>query len=355
LSSFGGALFVAIALGVTACQGSSDSAEQGGAGGAVSGGAGGAASGGAASGGAVGAAGGSPIEQSDFPSTYASTLCAAAQTCCSRAGDTFDLQACVKAASTDVMAITAQDPSRVTYDAVAAGNCVAGLASLLSSCVITTLGDVTPAACSQMLHGKLTLGASCNSSQECSDSSGPAICSASGTGGSVCVASVSPSRGKSGDPCRATCTEDIGGQTCQAMVGMPGTGTGGTGGGSAASADCFTNDNLYCSSSTGSCQALPLVGAKCPDGRCADHAYCAAQSTMCSASTGQNACATDAECQASSYCNIAAVAMPGSCSPKLADGAACTSAEQCSSGGCNANGCGPLLAASAKSCAGKFL
>ncbi|HEY4160047.1 MAG TPA: hypothetical protein VGM29_18170, partial [Polyangiaceae bacterium] len=61
------------------------------------------------------------------------------------------------------------------------------------------------------------------------------------------------------------------------------------------------------------------------------------------------------DCDSSSYCPPITGTATVQCSPKLADGAACTEPAACLSGGCNNGTCGALVVANADVCAGQFL
>ena len=196
------------------------------------------------------------------------------------------------------------------------------------------------------LSRKLALGASCKAERECAlpSDSGVRCATPVGTAGGLgkCVAVPAAVRGKSEDLCIETCTDTPGSTSCAAS-GSPSTGAGG--GQGPASSSCFTNDGLYCAS-TSKCSPLPAVNAPCPQGYCATRAYCSAGT--CEPQLAAGACASDEACMTSARCDQAS----SKCTPKFGDGVVCTAASDCLNTGCNNGHCGTPTAASSRTCAG---
>jgi len=301
----------------------------------------------------------SPVAQGDFANSYATAICSNVATCCTRFGYAFDQTSCASRAQADGASATAFDPAKVSYDASAAGACLAGIGALFQQCVVTGLGDPTPLSCGQIFVGKLPLGSPCQASEECAAAPGQgARClpsdATNAASPTVCTASAGTAHGQLGAPCNGTCTNESRGLTCEAPPAVAG-GGGASGTTSPTTAgQCYTNDNLYCVSTQHVCAEIPATGMPCPDGICRAGSYCDAGTATCTVAQGKNPCNADAACAGTDYCAIPPGAPQGNCSPRHVDGAACVEGNECANGGCNSKVCGPFSVAGVKTCAGRF-
>jgi hypothetical protein len=312
----------------------------------------------AAGAGGTGAGGGitgAPVSQADFGNALASAVCDHVGACCMQYGVPFDAATCKSTAQAQGAQLAMVDPASTAFDPQAAGDCLAQISAVLQGCVYTGTDNPIP-ACDRMLVGVLPLGASCTSSDQCM--SGDCGYPDFAMPGAVlqCITAAVRSHGHAGDPCSSTCTEEPGGGTACAATGSAGAGgadgPGGSGGAPAQPVDCYTNDNLYCGTTQKTCSVLPAVGAACADGQCQAGAYCDTLGTgLCALAQGNNPCSNDSECAMGSYCPLGMPTFNG-CSPRLADGAACTNGGGCLSGGCNSGLCGPPTVASTRTCSG---
>ncbi len=94
---------------------------------------------------------------------------------------------------------------------------------------------------------------------------------------------------------------------------------------------CDVADGLRCDNTTRACVKVPAVGEDCGSGyaSCVEGAYC--DGGKCAARKALGAdCSFDSQCVESAYCAPDAK----TCTPKLADGAPCTSSNRCASGAC---------------------
>jgi hypothetical protein len=253
-----------------------------------------------------------PIPQDQLAARTAAAVCDNIGSCCQKNGWAYDAAACKQAYQTFIQAILV-DPAMkggVTYDAQAAGTCVSAISSIAANC-----GDgALPDACERIYVGTKPEGAACEHDLECAaPPGGDADCSTNELDEQVCVQEP---RGKPGDGCSGTCTQEGNITFCS------GGGTGGTSGGPAR---CFTNDGLYCGDD-GKCQALIAVGGACQYDGCVSGAFCL--DGMCAAKLGAGAdCSFNSweACGDGLYCEDTS----STCAAKKPDGAACGSYDEC--------------------------
>lgn len=280
-----------------------------------------AACGGTATGGSGGSAGvtGPPVPRDQLASTLGSTFCDAIGGCCRKAGLPYDQNACI----TNIVGgfEIPSTSAKVSYDAQAAGNCVAGFKASLSAC--QALSDATPDACEQVFQGQVGPGAACSIRDEClRPAGGHASCE-----NGVCVQQP---RGRLGDACASTCTESGSSRSCSGSGGTAGTGgTGGTGA-TPGPADCYTNDGLTCSE-TYTCIAIARLGEPCHSSEgCVEGTYCDFSLGQCATPHALGEACNGYRSCASSFCDFTSSV----CVPLVAEGQPCDSSEQCVSDRC---------------------
>lgn len=259
------------------------------------------------------------ISEQDFPSALARTLCKNLARCCQTSGYTYDESACEAALVADYK----QPLPGMKYNAQAAGACLQEFAQVASSCKTDpTIEQAVNAICDPVFAGTLQAGQSCQSDSQCA--AGPngerGACNyAPNSNSGVCVLLA---RGKAGDVCSDTCTGHADGSFSCSGTSQPPSGS---------ATACYTNDNLYCSSS-GTCAARLSAGQPCSSsGACASGTYCDFSSGQCAAlvSVGGK-CSSDEDCVASAFCNMTT----GQCEARHPDSASCAGASECLSDHC---------------------
>jgi hypothetical protein len=303
--------------------------------------------------------GGPPVPLDQFPQQYATAYCDSIAPCCKTAEIPYDALTCKSTATNSFTQIVEQASGpNTTYDAVAAGNCLAALKATLQSCK-SLASAFQGSACQGIFKGTLPNGAMCTSSADCVSG----YCSISGvssTGSDIEVCadpslrSVNlPPHGKAGDACGGDCLTLKSGSVSY-MNCRSGTST--------AAAYCFDQDGLHCSSATQTCVVLPAIGAACPDGTCATGAYCDETTLTCAAQSDSGSCENSFEaCSAKSYCDQNSLR----CFARKPDGYACSSDDECVNAVCSGLAdttdvstsgiCGAAPAATVDSCAGQPL
>jgi hypothetical protein len=263
------------------------------------------------------------IPRDELPSRIASLMCDSIGSCCRNAGFPVDVAQCkqVTAAELEEELFEELEPG-VTYDAQAAGDCLAAAEPLL------VCGDTNAdvPACERIFRGSVALGQPCTSSRQCKRSDGQQVACTSedGLSAEVCVEREIARRGKAGDACNSTCYE---GDECVSFdEPVPAPGPGGTPLPTPEYVTCHRDDGLYCSS-TATCAPLVQEGFACTDyGACAGGSFCDFQTQLCSPPRDNGApCQGDDECKSGncSYTDIS-----GTC---VADES--VTAEQCANVG----------------------
>ena len=255
-----------------------------------------------------GGSGAEPIPQAELAARAAAAVCDHIGSCCAQRGWAYDAAAC-RAQYEGVMQDDFIDPAvkaGAIYDAQAAGTCIAGFASLATSCG----GGESPDACQRIFTGTKPPGSPCQDQVECAPpANGDVDCTSVGGGAEVCVQEP---RGKAGDGCSGTCTDEGNLVSC----------SGGGSGPSSGPAVCYTNDGLFCGAD-GKCQTLIPIGGACEYEGCADGAYCL--NAACAAKLAAGAdCGGDSDaCAKGLYC------ADSKCVAQKPDGASCASFEEC--------------------------
>jgi len=341
-----------LALSFGACSGSS-----GGSGGSDGAGGGSDASGGG-SGGDGGAAQGSPVALDAFGSTILDAACELIVKC-GQLGFVFTSKDSCKAFLGDELLDSEFAKLRaevgagsVSYDAQAAGDCIAAYKAIACEAATGELTSKGPVACRKVFTGKAAIGSSCERDEHCASTSCdrvkasgcPGKCAELGATGAscqesgdcegelVCVAgkcapNVPAAVGASCDgvPCVAGAYCGTG-KVCAAQVDA---------GGACASSDKACKDGLYCSSSGPQQTCAPRLEAgtdcKAADA-CEPGLVCAGASTgnpgICkpTAKLG-GACTSHVECGAVDVLCKGAEKGTGACAPLPAKGEACVQAD----------------------------
>jgi hypothetical protein len=174
------------------------------------------------------------------------------------------------------------------------------------------------------------LDALVDSSQACTSNSG---CNEAYGG-------LSRTGGKAGDPCGATCTRlpDIG-----VMCNSVGTQE------SASLEDCHTNDGLFCSEESGTCQRRLAPGSPCTDGFACEGGLCVDKRCRSGIDGAPCGNAVHVFCGHGFYCaastglchSILPNDEPCSCTRLKLDGEPCADSVECALGSCNSGTCNP--------------
>ncbi|MBK9000045.1 MAG: hypothetical protein IPM35_30370 [Myxococcales bacterium] len=255
-----------------------------------------------------------PISLQDFPDAYANTLCDNLASCCTQSGYPYDANKC-KAVVKGFVGLFGGlvDKGTVKYDASAAGACMGQVPAYAKGCL---QGSLDSAACESVFVGTVPQGGTCTQSAECvAPPGGDADCDQG-----KCV---EEKRGLAGDACGWTCTEQGSSTSCSGTSGDSNT-------------RCFTNDGLYCESSSNTCKQRVAIGAGPCDSAasCVDGAFCQSQTCTAQKAVGE-ACTDHDECTSSAYCEQ-------TCLTKKPLGAACTddfADEECADGACEGGKC----------------
>ncbi|MBI5502214.1 MAG: hypothetical protein HY907_18365 [Deltaproteobacteria bacterium] len=270
--------------------------------------------------GACGDAGSAPVGLESYCASYARIACDFGRRCDCLMGFTEEMCRSVMAAECTNDVVTPVNEGRRSYDADAAGDCLAGLRTILADC---NLDDVDyPMACETMLSGTTRAGGSCDEDGdclpvlECYDNA----CIAAPVAGEPCV---------DGTYCPGDlfCADD---ERCAVLRGP---------GQPCPEGDGACADGLYCDNRTATCSPYGGVGAECrhDNGSCADGLYCAFVDGVCQPLPGDGGDCTQSSgaCAEGLYCDPAGRV----CHPQLGAGAGCTDDGQCLSDFCDGGTC----------------
>jgi hypothetical protein len=241
------------------------------------------ACGGGSSSGTGSPAQGVPVSEQTFASEYPKKACRALSLCCAARNIAYEPATCQ-------LFMGASQPEGSTYDAAAAGNCLAEL-DAIQTCDMSEPASASScdAVYTTGASGTLAPGEACTQDSECiAPAGGSAECDFFDE---VCTTKV---RGKQGDLCTHSCEE------------MGTTGYMCFGSGSSASeyedVHCFREDGLHCSGE-GLCAPLAALGEDCnSDLSCGDGLVC--KGSVCSMPTalGESCSTIGNECGDSAYC-----------------------------------------------------
>jgi len=307
-----------------------------------------------------------PIAIGDFETAYVEAYCAKLVRC----GVWEDEQTCLdvdfghaRSSYTVIPAATAAvDAGKATYDANAAGDCVAAFAS--SGCDYASDHDAD--ACAKAFVGLAAIGAACANDQECSSGScsiaysGPSrcpsgVCVAPPTIGNSCSTgtycgpnaycdgTTCRARGQAGDRCDSgygQCADDL---DCVPDAGFMGPGrcrpevadgeSCVPGGGSSYPVSCVEIGD-FCSSESKTCTRFRRLGESCSQ----NDIGCSSRSNSPMICGPQQKCillpATGQPCTGG--CSDASYCAPsGTCTPYAQNGASCNSSNDCESYFCD--------------------
>ena len=243
--------------------------------------------------------GSSPILEADLPAQYAQAICGGIQGCCGKVSYPYDSAACLATESAVAThGLTKERPTDAVYDPVAAGNCVAKLREIASSCSDPAdFGRGLEDACTPVFAGKKQLGEACGKGGGCAPrSDGRVVCASfssstassdGGTGhvvsGSQCTLYKPPS---TGDPCGfrsgGTLPPSIQGD-CQDVPGGA----------------------FYCERLSSTCQPRVAVGQPCSGDSSACVAGSACNAGVCTVpAVGMDCTMFSADCGRDLYCAV---------------------------------------------------
>ncbi len=242
---------------------------------------------------------GGAVERSELPAAVANVMCGSLGSCCKSSSFAFDEAAC-RRQQTAVLAdeLSRFDPKNVSYDAQAAGDCLAALAAHIECGRIDD--SSANATCQKIFSGKLGLGEVCTDSMECARpaAGGSAFCETTPNDAvvKVCMQQAGSAgvHGKKGQSCNGSCEGDNCSIAAEPVPGDTATPT--------QPVLCYQSDGLYCSSS-GVCEALLGRGQPCTDfASCTADLFCDLTTGACAAPLALGAsCNSSYECQ-SHYC-----------------------------------------------------
>jgi hypothetical protein len=268
---------------------------------------------------------------SSSASGFGQEFCQLLEPCCADAG--------LSTSGTLCQAFVNEATSMGTYNPTAGQACISALqAASKSATFCTDFGGNLP-QCNNVFGtkgGAAAPGQPCNTSNDCAKASGgSAICYSvtnfvdGGTNStSTCVQTQSGKAGQS--PCVAT----VQGNTTYFGL-TPGAPP-------AMGYTCDIADGVYCDSTTQKCTALATTNQTCSGNQqCVTTDYCAIGGTNGSTcqprtplSSPCNAFGTN-QCVAGAYCDTNS----NTCKPQIANGASCTTSQECASNNCNNGKC----------------
>jgi hypothetical protein len=274
----------------------------------------------------------SPLSPENFPTTFANAVCDSLVACCQQSGlDSSSCQPTLQAVLAAWIASKTADP-KVVLDQEAAARCIEITRAGFKACTDQSVAQQSGGDCSNMVHGTVPVGGSCESSSQCA----PTTAGTSACTNRVCVVRELPvtpdSRHRTlGEACDGTCHPSycMWSETSQPP------------------ALCWTDDGVYCEN--GACVATPAVGQPCTS-YCPKDAHCA--DGLCAPNTSDGPCKDDDECLPQSRCFGAGAAGPGRCTLLKENGISCTSPKECISGQCLTGACRPWSMANDYVCSG---
>jgi hypothetical protein len=263
-----------------------------------------------------------PVQKSDFAKQFAAAVCEGIVDCCRAGGYSANTPKCESVAESAfkeifAVALTSQN---VNYDPALAQHCVSAYYEAALGCTDRDLLHTAATLCNSVFDGAVPLGGVCTVSGECAeDSTYFATCE-----NGVCIKGDTASEmgsgthAKLGEACGSSCQNfSDGSQTCASSGTPPST------------ASCWINEGLACSSNF-VCVEAPQVGQACASSNsCAAGTYC--KNKLCVAQIDSGSCASDLDaCSDAFYCDSASKM----CTPKKANGVACTASQECTGGDC---------------------
>ncbi|MEO6419765.1 MAG: hypothetical protein ABIP39_10180 [Polyangiaceae bacterium] len=282
-----------------------------------------------------------PIAEADLAVQAAHALCDSIQPCCAQVGYTYDGETCIAAEKAEVQQELTKESGRGgTYDANAAGACVAQLRAQAAACADPPAGSRMK-DCGPIYVGTKKVGDACAHTAEC----------AANPEGSVSC-SITTVIGGPG-----TGTTDTGICVLYKTVAAKGDPCGGSSSGKTPSiqADCESNSSpFYCDySGTHTCVDRIAIGQTCHGSDCVIGAFC--NNGKCAAQLAEGATCTYGNCATGLYCNVASVDTgTGTCAKEKSAGEPCVSGlnDSCGSGSCSMGKCSAGSLATANACKG---
>ncbi|NMC72616.1 MAG: hypothetical protein GYA57_21520 [Myxococcales bacterium] len=264
--------------------------------------------------------GAAPVPFEQYCERYAGIACEFAQRCDCLAGATVEMcRLFVDGECADEVEAPV-NAGRRSYDAEAAGGCLAGLQSLLRDCTLAE--PQWPEDCDRMLVGTLAAGRSCESDADCV----PGLecharaCTDMPDAGQACLAGADCAEG-------LYCGDD---EVCHAPQGV---------GGPCPEGNEACADDLYCDLRTSLCAAPLARGEACRHANavCVEGLYCAVAAGTCEPlpAAGGDCVESSGQCAEGLYCD----GDSGTCRERLPAGAACTADDQCASDDCTGGVC----------------
>jgi hypothetical protein len=266
-------------------------------------------------------------------SAFGQQFCQLLEPCCADAG--------LSTSGTLCEAFVSDATSKGTYNQSAGEACISALqGASKTSTFCTDFGGNLP-QCNDVF-GTMASGAGpgkpCNTASDCAKATGGSALCYSVTnfvdgGTNTTSTCVQTQAGKSGQsPCVGTVQGDV---TTFALTAGPTPGMGYT---------CDVADGVYCDSTTQQCTALVATNQTCTGTeQCVTSDYCgfasgamgqtcqprASVGSMCPFSGTGNTCVANAYCDSNT----------NTCRAQIANGAACSTSQQCASGNCNNGKC----------------
>ena len=254
-----------------------------------------------------------PVPKDRFASEAAAAICDNIGPCCSREGYAHDAAACRNQYAAFIAQVLLT--GNVSYDAAAAGECLAVLRQVAQSC-----GEMPDDnACLRVVAGTLGPGEACTRSSECAaPEGGRASCR-----DDRCEVAV---RAKLGEACSGTCAREGSGVSCS--FSGPSAETSGT---------CYVDDGLYCAETSFKCERVARLNEPCDGWRgCEGGAWCNGGVCVAQSAAG-GPCASSEDCQAGLDCDWERQ----QCAAPQPDGSACVDGSSCASERCKDGKCAP--------------
>lgn len=322
-----------------AAAGGSSGATQG-----VTGGTGARDSGAGGAGGEGASAGGGAIsgvvEREDFPRALAEAICPGMARCCTNRGWPVNAN-CIDQITTqyaDDIASFAPYPG-VSYDPALAAACIEAYRAAVEDCHEPAAEPGRTAECQGMFYGTVPTNGACSSGDECAAVPGAFAYCVDGAcqGGQP----FDPSQlAKDGEPCGETCDNILGTGYCGGVYNPdPNPPT----------AICLRSDGLFCSETSHVCRPIAAVGEPCENLGCTPYVSYCDGSCVAYADTGPCSSGDSGPyCSQSSYCNPTTQM----CTPRTANGQACTNGDECASERCYDGECHEWTAVTESFCVG---
>ncbi|GAC1570274.1 MAG: hypothetical protein NVS3B20_01820 [Polyangiales bacterium] len=261
---------------------------------------------------------GPPVALNNYCQSVTDVYCPKVTQCCSAAGFTGTTDATCRTAVGQACAaeIATNQKRGFTYDATAAGNCIASFPQLLDGCAEKTdaASKVASEVCKNIWKGNTAPGGACTTNNECAAPAGRTgycILGASSTGGGLCTL-----RPRLGEACSTT--------------------------GDSMTAISVCEEGLHCTKVSARansyvCTTPAAKGEPCDFSSCTEGLNCDRSSHVCVDPIAiGGSCTGFLTCVPNAYCDVDTKL----CAATLADGVACKVGSQCSGRNCHKGICG---------------